>query len=64
MGYVTVPVVVEVKADSAGEAYDIGREILHEGQGSELESSFTDEFIVYDEDGDEVPEHELYELGD
>ncbi len=64
VGYFIQPIAVKVKAQTAGEAYDIGQDMLREGQGRELEGSWQDEFTVYDSDGDEVPDHELYELGD
>ncbi len=64
IGYFLQPVLVKVKAQTAGEAYDIGQEMLRNGEGRDLEGVWQDEFIVYDEDGDEVPENELYELGD
>ena len=64
VGYFYQPIAVKVKANTAGEAYDIGQEMLREGQGRELAGAWEENYTVYDKDGDEVPEHELYELGD
>jgi hypothetical protein len=64
VGYFIQPVRVWVEAETAGEAYDIGQERLKDGEGVVMYGSWADEFTVYDSDGDEVPEHELYELGD
>lgn len=64
IGYYYQPIAVKVKANTAGEAFDIGRDMLCEGQGRELEGAWEETFTVNDPDGDEVPEHELYQLGD
>jgi len=64
IGYFIQPVSIKVEASTAGEAYDIGQERLKEGEGVELEGIWKRDFQVYDQDGDEVPDHELYELGD
>lgn len=63
VGYHVTPILVKVKAETAGEAYDIGKDLLTSGHGVELEGAWQDDFIVYDKDGDEVPESDLYELG-
>ena len=64
IGYFIQPVRVKVLAETAGEAYDVGQERLTEGEGVEMQGIWQRDFHVYDKDGDEVPEHELYELGD
>lgn len=64
VGYFLQRVRLHVEAETAGEAYDIGQERLRDGEGIVLAGAWEDEFTLYDKDGDEVPEHELYELGD
>lgn len=63
IGYFIQPVRIKVEAETAGEAYDVGEEKLRNGEGIDMEGIWQREFTVYDKDGDEVPEHELYELG-
>lgn len=64
VGYYLQPVRLHLEASTAGEAYDVGEQRLRNGEGVELAGIWQKSFIVYDKDGDEVPEHELYELGD
>lgn len=62
-GYFVMPVKIEVEADTASHAYDIGEEALRNGEGIDLPEAgaWQPDFHLYDEAGDEVPEQDLYD---